>query len=497
MYIKPALIVSLLFLFIIPFHCTAQTEQEFNFVSAKLNGIHSEGIQLSQLSNGDDEILIEGDAINPKQLADYIKAINATETGKLIIREIYPTDENGRRKFHFKLSIKSAVADLSSTKIDALPAFSLQKLPPEDSIMLPKRTIQHASVDSLSPIYSIESLMLKAKSIEVKESSFMHSTLAEFSNGDFVNVSLSPSGKKLAYAKSILQKDKEIQEITELSIYDLLSKKSQELLSAEDSKRYAVYKAFVYAMGWKKQNELVASISDGDVDSTVITFSTDNGKIISTEYVEAGLEPEAIDKGNSLAKALLEIFPDWDVDVLKNYTRSALFINNRALISQRNFSKYNNNVILLDLEQKKAIPLIQMSDGMQYAMAGGGVLPDGRAMFSLRSKEGMGVFILDSDNSLLPLGFIRSSNKNFTPQIVVKHVSDSGVYFIAMLNQTYERGNNPMYFYSSKLGLVRCSDFLEIYDADFSKDGGTIAAIYWNSNQRNIRIAQQRELAAE
>lgn len=325
----------------------------------------------------------------------------------------------------------------------------------------------------------------------------MHSPLTSLSNGDFVNASFSPNGTKLAYAKAIFQEGQEIQELTEISIYDLKTKKSQLLLSAEDSKQYAVYKAFVNGMSWNPPDELVASISDGDVASTAVKFNADYGGIISTEYIEAGLELEDIENENSLAQKLFEFLPSWDIDVLKNFTRNALFVSNRAIVSQRNYSRYNNNVILLDLEHKQATPLVYMREGMQYAMAGGGVLPDGDAIFSMRTKEGIGIFRLSAENSVLPLGFISSNQQNHTPRLVVKHISKTGIYFLVELNRSYEQGNNPIYYYSKKLGLVRCSDFQQIYDVDFSKDGRSIAVIYWNANQRNIRVAQHKELIAE
>jgi hypothetical protein len=497
MYIKSALIVSLLLLSIIHLPCAAQTEQEFNLVSAILNELRPDGIQLSPLTNGDNEIQINGVASNPKQIAEYIKAIKVANTGNLVIRGISPADENNRRVFLFRFAIKAAIAVTPSPTSNPLSAIPNQEALLQDSAILLNPKYQDSTVDSISPKYSINDLLTYAKSIEIKEKSFMHSPLASLSDGDFVNVSLSPYGDKLAYAKAIFQEGQEIQELTEIAIYDLKAKKSQLLLNAEDSKQYAVYKAFVYGMSWKEPDELVASISDGDVDSTTVKFNAENGEIISTEYVEAGLEQEDIDNENSLAQKLFEIFPSWDINVLTNFTRNALFVSKRAIISQRNYNRYNTNLILLDLEHKQAIPLVYMGDGMQYAMAGGSVLPDGDAIFSLRTKEGIGIFRLSSENSVLPLGFISSNQQNHTPRLVVKHISKTGIYFLVELNRSYEQGNNPIYYYSKKLGLVRCSDFQEIYDIDVSKDGRSVAVIYWNANQRNIRVAQHKELIAE
>lgn len=248
-------------------------------------------------------------------------------------------------------------------------------------------------------------------------------------------------------------------------------------------------KAFVYRMTWKKSDELFASISDGDVDSTNVNFNADNGKIISTEYIEAGLDQETIDKENSLANKLLEKFPSWDIDVLKNFTSGAIFINNRAILSQRNYHGYNNNVILLDLDHNKAISFVHMGDGRQYAMAGGFALPDGSGIFSLRTQEGIGIFRLSTDNAVLPLGFISAAQNGHAARLVVRHVANTGAYFLVELNRTYERGNNPVFYYSNKLGLLKCSDYREIYDIDISKDGETMATIFWNANQRNIGIS--------
>lgn len=477
--------------------CFAQTEQEFILTSAKLNEIRPEGVNISRLTNSENEILIEGTATNSSRIAEFIKSINATNTGKIFIREIIPSDQDNHRIFNFRLAIKSNTESVPAPSAVSLPVSALKESSPEDSIIFPRIKPQTITVDSLSPIYSIDSLLLRAKSIEIKERRFTRSTIASLSDGDLVQAAFSPSGKKLAYAKSIFQKDQEIQELTEISIYDLNTKKSVILLASDESKKFAVYKAFVSGMMWKDQHQLFASISDGDVDSTDVTFDGTSGQIISTEYVEAGLEQETIDKENSLAQKLFEKFPSWNIDVLKNFTRGALFINNRAIVSQRNYHGYNNNVILLDLDHNRAIPLVYMGDGKQYAMAGGFVLPDGSAIFSLRTKEGIGIFRLSTDNAVIPLGFIPSAQNGHAPQLAAKHVANTGAHFLVELNRSYEHGNNPVFFYSNKLGLLRCSDFREIYDIDISKDGETMATIFWNSNRRNISVSHLHKFSAE
>lgn len=240
--VKIRFIVSILLLGIFLDRCLAQTEQEFISVSAKLNEIRPEGVNIFRLTNSENEILIEGIATNPSRVAEFTKSINATNLGKLLIREITPTEQDNRRIYNFRFAIKSTTEATPSPRADTLPVLSMQKVSPEDSVLLSNSKVQTNTVDSLSPIYSIDSLLLRAKSIEIKERKFSRSNIASISNGDMVKAALSPSGKKLAYAKSIFQEDQEIQELTEISIYDLEAKKSQPLLSAGDSKQYAVYK---------------------------------------------------------------------------------------------------------------------------------------------------------------------------------------------------------------------------------------------------------------
>ncbi len=108
-------------------------------------------------------------------------------------------------------------------------------------------------------------------------------TLATITEGDFVHPSLSPNGRMLAYARVVRDKN---MESTEVLLMDLASGKRWTLLSRKAARRYAVYQAFVTAIKWIGAIRVRASIADGDVGVTHLTFDTRQRRLVREEDEE-------------------------------------------------------------------------------------------------------------------------------------------------------------------------------------------------------------------
>ena len=93
------------------------------------------------------------------------------------------------------------------------------------------------------------------------------SVISRIDNGDSVLPAFSPDGKQLAYVRAIVKRQTEL---TEVYVRDLSSGADWLLLGAETARKYAVYKAFVYNLEWASNDRLVASVSDGDVGTTLV-----------------------------------------------------------------------------------------------------------------------------------------------------------------------------------------------------------------------------------
>jgi len=106
---------------------------------------------------------------------------------------------------------------------------------------------------------------------------FSNEIIARIDDGDFVHPAFSPDGTRLAYAKVVVR-DKT--EFAEVYVREISSGRTWRLLDATTSAKYATYKAFVYRLDWTSNDRLVASISDGDVDSTQVEFDVDVRRIV-------------------------------------------------------------------------------------------------------------------------------------------------------------------------------------------------------------------------
>ena len=100
------------------------------------------------------------------------------------------------------------------------------------------------------------------------------------SDGDFIHPTLSPDGRYLAVSRVIVTKLKNgFLKLTDIRIYDLPGGTYRTFLTTAQSKKFASYSAFVIAIRWKSNNRFIADISDGDVDSTEVTFNVVRGKV--------------------------------------------------------------------------------------------------------------------------------------------------------------------------------------------------------------------------
>ncbi len=117
---------------------------------------------------------------------------------------------------------------------------------------------------------------LKIKKMKVSGEEILHL------KGDVVYPRFSPNGRYLAYSKVIVENKIEN---TEVLVYDLKKKKEIVLLDPQSAKDYATYKAYVLHIQWLNNRHLKVNVSDGDVDSTDITFDVLQRKIIRQKFI--------------------------------------------------------------------------------------------------------------------------------------------------------------------------------------------------------------------
>jgi hypothetical protein len=363
---------------------------------------------------------------------------------------------------------------------------------PETPAKHPNQFVPSQSQAS-APDSSQDELFAKARAVPIQVTKLSESTLAILSDGDLVKPTFSPTSQKLAYSKVLVRED---QALAELFVFHMNSKKSSRVLSEQQSKKYAVYGTFATSIRWADPIRVIANLSDGDVDGVELAIDSNTGKLISEKYIEAGLDEADIQRSKKLASTILQKFPSWRAEVLENALRdSSIFVGSRGIILQRNYSGYSNDIVLLDLESRKETVLIKMGWKDRYAM-GGGFVVDGEAIFSVQTSGVVGIFKLTKQNILIPLGHIEMENSRQRAYVSTKYLSKVEAIFSLTFHSPSEHGDNPIFRYSTKAGLVRVSDFPEIYDFDVSKDRKWMAVSYWDSKERKIGIVRLFESTA-
>jgi hypothetical protein len=264
-------------------------------------------------------------------------------------------------------------------------------------------------------------------------------TIAAITGKDLVHPTLSPDGKFLAYAEVLVQKGVEN---TAVRILNLYTKKSTLLIDDKTAAKYKTYKSFVSDMKWSRADRLSVTISDGDVDSTMLTFNPGTQKLIGTKFLEPG---SSVGEQEKLVKQIRSIFPKVSAEALQNgIYRHQVLANGDVLIPGKLFGQ-EDNLWAFDIPKKSVKKLLANEDPLAK---------------SLLSEEH-------------PMKVIYSSEQR-TILMVYAHAS-------------YEQGNNPLYILEN--GQLRLSNaYQELYDVNVNSKGDRIAYCYWKNGKRQIVV---------
>lgn len=334
---------------------------------------------------------------------------------------------------------------------------------------------QRAAQPSVDPLAALPS-------IPAAEISLTGETVARIADGDFVHPAFSPDGSKLAYSGVAVEDGTEL---TEVLVHDLTTKKRTNLLDSEASRKYAVYKSFVIGVKWKDANTLEAEISDGDVDSTIVSFDVRSGRIVSEEYGEGG----DIFHENLLLDQALAAFPSWRKEVLDNALRNGYSLGEGRFIAQKDYAGEDDHVWLLDVESKQAAALVELPEGWNYSL--GGAFAHGETIvFILRKQQEKTAHLLAyREGSVSRLAEVEATSAAW---LHVKHASPERVIFLVQANRGYEQGNNPLFVFDGTTAK-RVTDIAELYDVAIDPQGKRICYAAWVEGQRHLVVKELRQ----
>jgi WD40 repeat protein len=263
--------------------------------------------------------------------------------------------------------------------------------------------------------------------------------LASITGKDLVHPALSPDGKFLAYAEVLVQKGVEN---TAVKILNLDTKKITLLIDDKTAAKYKTYSSFVSNMYWLKIDRLVVAISDGDVDSTELTFNPVTQKLISTKFLEPG---SSVIRQQKLVDQIRSIFPKVNNDVLKSgIYRHQVLANGLVLVPGKLFDQ-EDNLWIFDIPNKSVKKLLTNQDPL--------------------------------NKNLL--------SEDFNLKII--YTSAQRTILMIYAYASYQQGNNPLYILENGQ-LRRSTAYQELYDVGVNARGDRIAYCYWKNGKRQIVV---------
>ena len=314
----------------------------------------------------------------------------------------------------------------------------------------------------------------------VKTAPLTGKTVRRLSDGDTLHPTFSPDGRYLAFTRVIAQDNTEL---TEAGYLNLATGKTTILLNAETSKEYAVYASFIYLIKWISNTRIEFWVSDGDVDTAVLTYDITQNKKIAQRYV-GGEEDIPTKEHEAVATQFGAAFPEIKPH-LSGMLQQGTHVSPDKWVFQKNYSGQDNHVWLIDRKNNTHRVLLELPDEgistFRYAIARGNAF-----LLVVGYQNTVSLVLVDKKGARI---IDRFATENYQ-QVYAKQLgSESNVFFV--VHTGHVRTRNPAHFYRwNKHGIRKLkigSDFIE---ADVSKDGKKVAVVSWQGDKRVVRIIE-------
>ncbi len=319
---------------------------------------------------------------------------------------------------------------------------------------------------------SLSSADFPINKIEISEN-----TLATINDGDFVYPKFSPDGKLLAYSKVLVEDI----ENSEIHLFNLQTQNKTVLLDAQRAKKYAVYASFVAELKWLGLNRLQARISDGDVDSTILTFNTQTRRVIKKNF-SSGDDFERI--ASPLEKTVDKAFPEISREFIETAfnMNQAFKIGERGPVLQFSHAQADSNIWFFDFQTKQKQLLIENPQNSDDYRLAGALETNGNLLLMVEYKEELLFHLKRSDKIEL------IARTKFGGEFEPKFEAASKAFFLLKQpNSETEKPSSLWYFDGSQLSLV--ADVENLCDAEIDSKGKTIAFCFWNkTGKRDITV---------
>jgi hypothetical protein len=306
-------------------------------------------------------------------------------------------------------------------------------------------------------------------------------TVLHLSNGDYIYPRFSPNGRFLAYAESLLVQQKES---TAIYLYDFKTKTRRILLGSKQANQYATYRAFVVDIKWLGNEFIEAALSDGDVDTNVLTISVTSNKIVKEKTISAGEDGKVATMANTLNK----LYPDVEREVFQSAIDAGTTIKIRGgVILQKNYSGQDHHIWFYGTKKKQVRKILPLDASDSYAL-GGGIQTKNQLIFAINSSGKSYLIQYRKPNTVKPLAVYKSARAAW---IITRLKTPSVAYFTLLLNESYQKGHNPIFRFSRRQGLLEIAECQLCYDFDVDKQQKRLAITYWSGKKRELRILKK------
>ena len=233
----------------------------------------------------------------------------------------------------------------------------------------------------LSGSCAVKSQTVKPDNFDVR---IAGKTIAEIKEGDVILPTFSPDGKNLAFSRVVVIKN---EEFTEIAVLNLQSGKTKTLLTPKESEKYAAYATFVVAFEWLDSNRLAAIVSDGDVDSTQLTFDVAKSKLLNEKPLDE--DPTILSSEHqNLRNRFIKAFPKLGESVIDNALQTASKLDENRLLVQSAHIDRNDDIYLFDLENKTETLIFKVPDIKYRFSFIGGFASGNDIIFALNLEDG-------------------------------------------------------------------------------------------------------------
>lgn len=313
--------------------------------------------------------------------------------------------------------------------------------------------------------------------------------IVRIDDGDFVHPAFSPDGRRLAYAGTIVRNKTEL---TEVFIRDLDSGATWRLLDADTSRKYAIYKAFIYKLEWASDTRLIASVSDGDVGTVLVEFDVDAQRIVNErgDYDGEAEWYADIERRMRLVKPL----PGWDPDVLRNAFENSIELEDGSFLIQPQYAGVAPDVFHIT-RQGQLTQLTRLDKDAFNALCGGLLVGDSVLFLLANSRTGNS---RTADLLRYRKGRIEKLDTITTltePQLHRLDTARAYAVFFVSTGYAYQRSPGKLYEYRS--GTLRTwPSPAPLHTVAIDSVGRKLSLVMWDSDRRIIEVREMRSARA-